>query len=213
MQDHKTDKQMELIIFFTNRNKLGVVGVRFPNTLNDTNKNQYYLYQFSADRAVWVVNDQIDDTSMENLLNTQTRVSSIYFVYHNLPTDAVKTTIKKYCTDNSVSLIPQNDKHEYGKSKLYHLVGEFCQPNAELKVEFFDDLKSKFNYDEELEKKLTLLHDCLHHDGAKAALKEGISWLSDKEKAIVETLARQTDNLSKDYIAKLTELRISLLGS
>ena len=209
-QDRKTDKQMELIIFFTNKNKLGVVGVDFPNTLNDTNRNQSYQYQFSNDKVVWVVNDGIDDTSMKNLLNAKTGISSVYYVYHNLPADTVKQAIKDYCTNQKISLIPQKDIHEHGKSKLYHLIGEFCQSNAELKVEFFDELKSKFSYDEELEKRLTLLHDCLHHE---SAAKADVSWLNTPQQDLVKKLVKINDNLHPDYIKTLTQLRKDLLGS
>jgi len=60
------------------------------------------------------------------------------------------------------------------------------------------------------EKKLILLHDCLHHE---SAAKTDTSWLNKEQKDIVEFLAKQTDNLFKEYIDKVTELRKLLLGS
>ena len=201
---------MELIIFFTNEDKLGVVGVDFPNTLNTDNPNQHYQYQFSNDKVVLVVNDGIDDTSMENLLNEKTGISSVYYVYHNLPTNTVKQAIKDYCTKQKISLIPQKDIHEHGKSKLYHLIGEFCQPNTKLKVDFFDELKKKFDYDEVLEKNLILLHECLHHE---SAAKADISWLEKPQQELVKQLIKIGDNLDDKYIKVLTQLRKDLLGS
>lgn len=70
-------------------------------------------------------------------------------------------------------------------------------------------LKRKFP-DEVLERKLNLLHDCLTPEGAAEA---DTSFLTAEQKKLVEFLAKHKDNLAKDYIAKLTELRISLLGS
>jgi hypothetical protein len=60
------------------------------------------------------------------------------------------------------------------------------------------------------EKKLRLLHDCLH---SKSAATVNTSWLSEKQAAIVAFLAAQTDNVSGTYLEKLEELQKSLLGS
>jgi len=75
-------------------------------------------------------------------------------------------------------------------------------------------MNEKFNPNPELnatlEAKLNLLHDCLTVEGAK---ETDTSFLTPEQKKLVDYLANLKDNLEKDYIEKLTELRISLLGS
>jgi len=107
-----------------------------------------------------------------------------------------------------------NQEEEYygGKISNYKLIADLIRSGFE-NVSFqkmYSDIP-EFNY--ELELKLELLHSCLESTGATQALKGDISFLSDKEKKIIEFLAKHKDNLSKEYIDKLTELRITLLGS
>ena len=61
-----------------------------------------------------------------------------------------------------------------------------------------------------LEAKLHLLHECLTPKGAKEA---DTTFLTLEKKKLVDYLANRNNNIAKDYIEKLTELRISLLGS
>jgi len=60
------------------------------------------------------------------------------------------------------------------------------------------------------EAKLNLLHECLTPEGAKEV---ETNFLTPEQIELVEYLATLNDNLAKDYIEKLTELRTSLLGS
>lgn len=66
------------------------------------------------------------------------------------------------------------------------------------------------NEEQKHEQHLEILHACLTAEGSKEA---DTSFLSTEQKELVEFLAKHKDNLAKDYIEKLTELRISLLGS
>lgn len=66
------------------------------------------------------------------------------------------------------------------------------------------------SYNVLLEAKLNLLHECLTPEGAAEA---DTSSLTPEQKKIVLFLSKHKDNLAKDYIEKLTELRNSLLGS
>ncbi|MBL0335644.1 MAG: hypothetical protein IPP73_10190, partial [Chitinophagaceae bacterium] len=100
--------------------------------------------------------------------------------------------LKDFCAKNNISLIPQRDIHEKGKTKYYLLVGKFCSVGAKLGTDFFDELKSKFNYNEELEMKLILLHDCLHPESAATT---DISWLKPEQKKLVAKLLVINDNL------------------
>jgi hypothetical protein len=201
---------MELIIFFTNEDKLGVVGVTFPNDLNQENTSIFYKYSFSSEKIILVVNDNIDDTAFKNIIQDYKGISNLYYVHHSLPMEEVRKTIKEFCNENGITLIPQKDIHENGKSKFYHYVGDFCQLNSVLSVQFFDDLKAKFNYDERLEKILALLHECLHHE---SAAKADISWLEEPQQGLVKQLIKINDNLDPTYIKVLTQLRKDLLGS
>lgn len=201
---------MELIIFFTNRNKLGVVGIKFPNDLGKENTSLFYKYRFSSEKTILVVNDNIDNTAFKNIIQEYKGISNLYYVHHSLPIEEVRKTIKEFCNENNISLIPQKDIHENGKSKFYHFVGEFCQLNSVLSIQFFDDLKSKFNFDEVLEKKLILLHDCLHQESAATT---DTTWLTLEQKELVNELIKINDNLNIDYIKVLTKLRKELLGS
>lgn len=201
---------MELIIFFTNENKLGKVGVRFTQDLNEMNKNQYYEYRFQEDKVILIVNDMIEENSIQTILSKFSNLSKVFYVHHNLPSTEVKKEIKIYCNNNGIEVIPQPDLHERGKSNFYHLVGEFCNPGAVLKIAFFDELKSKFSFDEVLEKKLALLHECLHY---VSAAKADITWLEETQQSLVRKLIVISDNLHPDYIVTLTQLRKDLLGS
>jgi hypothetical protein len=201
---------MELIIFFTNENKLGKVGVRFTQDLNDTNKNQNYEYRFQEDKVILIVNDMIEEGSIQTTLSKYSNLSKVFYVHHTLPSVDVRKNITSYCSENNIEVVPQGDLHERGKSNFYHLVGEFCQQGAELNIAFFDELKSKFSFDEVLEKKLTLLHECLHH---VSAAKADIRWLEEPQQSLVRKLVEIGDNLDPNYIVTLTQLRKDLLGS
>jgi hypothetical protein len=199
---------MEIIIFFTNKNKLGAVDVAFPFELSEAAPS--YEYRFQDDKIILVINDMINEEAISTILSAYSNITKLYYIHHSLPSGSVKKMIKDICNNRKISLIPQSDIHEYGKSKFYHLVGHFCAKNAILKLDFFEDLKIKFSYDEVLEKKLILLHDCLHNESAATT---DTSWLTEEQKTIVRFLSVQKDNLDEDYIEALTELRKSLLGS
>ena len=202
---------MERIFFFTTKAKLKDVNVSLDFNLdNSQNSILYKDFHFPNDKMISLIADGIPVQSMENILNACPNTTSIFYVFHQDTSKEALARIKAYCSEKEISLTGVQDIHQKGKSKFYHLVKDFCKTDSKLTVDFFDDLKKKFNHDEVLEKKLALLHDCLHH---QSAAKADTSWLTQDERDIVEFLAKQKDNLKKEYIDALTELRKKLLGS
>lgn len=202
---------MERIIFFTNAKQLKIVQVYLETDLGGENEKQVQLdFNFPNDRIINLLSDKITEEQFKETVNSFKGTRSIYYVYHGLPDDKIRIQLEQFCQTNNITLSSIFDMHEKGLSKIYHFIGEFCQPNSELKSVFFDDLKGKFNFNEELEKKLALLHECLHHESAANAK---IDWLKQPQKELVEKLIEINDNLHPDYIATLTQLRKDLLGS
>lgn len=170
-------------------------------------KKDIQVYKFDSKKCeesnIVVVPDKLELTYQPT--------SEFKIIFH---TETPKSTLDALRKNKNYrgEIFNQEDKIYNGKISKYQLIVDLV--NKGFDKEKFQTIYSdvpEFNY--ELELKLELLHSCLESTGAGEALKGDISFLSEKEIAIVKFLAKHSDNLSKPYIEQLTELRKALLGS
>ena len=104
--------------------------------------------------------------------------------------------------------LPKDESTPEKEYTIYGIIAEQIKIGENIDINQVWKKIPEFNFT--LEARLNLLHNCLTPSGAANSEK---LFLDDKQMTIVESLAKQKDNFSEDYLRNLTELRRLLLDS
>jgi len=208
----ETLKQLELSAYNNGENICGLRNFTESLCLKDISVNPKKGFD------ILVLPDvELDEDYAAILKYFSAGLQTVYVLYHKNPRNP---NLPKSQTDFMEKILDQvqinrlyqsHDSNSIYCIELKEIANAIITKNEKDYNLILQRMKARFP-DSILEKKLILLHECLHHESAKDSLSK-IAWLTQEQQDIVKYLAAQTDNLTEDYIKALTKLRISLLGS
>ena len=161
---------MEAIIFFTKPGKLNHIGYASDWQPFITPVLPFYYYQTST---IIIVFDGIQDndneindkivTSLNEILENIEQLTNVFLIYHNETIETIRTSVIPFCTQKNIQVIQKEAHNIHNTNSIYEEAGSIvCTKNVTKDI--YDKIKKKLDFDELLEAKLNLLHQCLNKD-------------------------------------------------